>query len=161
MLSGLEGTEFAAWVRESFWGWPFVLTIHVLGNAVVVGLFFVIGLRLLGLFETIPYPSLKRLFPVIWVAFAVQVVTGFVLWITKPTQYVADTAFVLKMLLVAIGFVLTLYFYGLMNREAASWEKAGAGSSRAVRFAAVSLLVWCGVVIAGRLTAHLGAFYTG
>ena len=93
MLASLESSPFATWVRESVWGWPFWLSVHVIGTAVVIGFVIIVNLRLLGLFETIPYTSLRRLFPVIWVAFAVQVVSGFVLWSTKPTRYVADSAF--------------------------------------------------------------------
>jgi hypothetical protein len=162
VLQWLEGTEFSAWERgESLWGWPFTLTVHVLGTAVAIGLIFIVSLRLLGLFETIPYSSLKRLFPVIWAAFVLQILSGFILWMTKPTRYVADAAFMLKFSLVIVGIALTIYFYRTMAREAASWEAAGAVSSRAVKFAAANFLVWCGVVVAGRLTAHLGSLYTG
>jgi hypothetical protein len=134
-----------------------VVTIHVLGTAVVVGLLFIISLRLLGLFETISYTSLKRLFAVVWVALVVQFLSGFALWMAKPTRYVADTAFLLKFSLVIVGVVLTLYFYAAMKREAATWDAAGTRPSGGVKFAAASLLVWCGVIIAGRLTAHLGS----
>jgi hypothetical protein len=161
MLASLESSQFSAWLRSELWGWPLVLTLHVLGTAVVIGFIFVISLRLLGLFETIPYSSLNRLFPVVWVALVVQVVTGFALWMTKPTRYVADTAFALKLSLVIIGIVLTLYFYAAMKREAASWDAAGAVPSRGIKFAAASLVVWCGVIVAARLTAHLGSLYTG
>lgn len=137
------------------------LTVHAFGTAVVIGFVFIIALRLLGLFETIPYASLNRLFPVIWVALVIQFLSGFALWITKPAQYVADGAFVLKFALVIVGIVMTMYFYGMMKREAASWDAAGAVSSRSVKLVAATLLVWCSVLIAGRLTAYLGAINTG
>jgi hypothetical protein len=161
VLASLESSQFSTWIRSELWGWPLVLTIHVLGTAVVIGFMIMISLRLLGLFETIPYSSLNRLFPVVWVALVVQVLTGIALWVTKPTRYVADTAFVLKCSLIVAGIVLMLYFYAAMKREAAAWDAAGAASGRGVKFAAASLLVWCGVLVAGRLTAHLGALYTG
>ena len=161
MLASLENTQFSDWMRSELWGWPLVLTIHVLGTAVVVGFIVIISLRLLGLFETIPYSSLNRLFPVVWVAIVLQLLSGFVLWMTKPTRYVADTAFMLKLSLVIIGIVLTLYFYAMMKRGAASWDAAGTVPSRGIKFAAASLLVWCGVLVAARLTAHLGSLYTG
>jgi hypothetical protein len=161
VLASLESSQFSIWLRSELWGWPLVLTIHVLGTAVVIGFMIVISLRLLGLFETIPYSSLNRLFPVVWVALVVQVLTGIALWVTKPTRYVADTAFALKCSLIVVGIVLMLYFYAAMKREAASWDAAGAASGRGVKFAAASLLVWCGVLVVGRLTAHLGALYTG
>jgi hypothetical protein len=161
VLGSLESSQFSAWLRTELWGWPLVLTLHVLGTAVVIGLIFVISLRFLGLFETIPYRSLNRLFPVVWIALVVQVLTGFALWMTKPTRYVVDTAFALKFSLVIVGIVLTLYFYAAMKREAASWDAAGAAPSRGIKFAAASLVVWCGVIVAARLTAHLGSLYTG
>jgi hypothetical protein len=161
VLGSLESSQFSAWVRGELWGWPLALTIHAFGTALVLGFIFIISLRLLGIFQTIPYTSLKRLFPVIWVALVLQFLSGFALWMTKPTRYIADTAFVLKFSLVIIGVVLTLYFYATIKREAASWQAAGAVSSRGVKFVAATLLVWCVVVVAGRLTAHLGSLYSG
>jgi hypothetical protein len=148
-------------MRGELWGWPLALTVHAFGTALVIGLIFIINLRLLGLFETIPYASLDRLFPVIWVALAIQVLSGFTLWMTKPTQYVADGAFVLKLALVIVGVILTLSFSGTIKREAAAWDAAGSVSSRGIKFVAATLLVWCSVLIAGRLTAYLGSIYTG
>jgi hypothetical protein len=162
VLAWLESTQLSALVRsESLWGWPFALTVHALGTAVAIGFVLIINLRLLGLFETIPYRSLNRLFPVVWVALAVQFLSGFALWTTKPARYVADTAFMLKFSFLIIGIILMLYLYGTMKREAASWEAAGTVSSRGFKFAAPTLLVWCVVLIAGRLTAHLGSLYSG
>jgi hypothetical protein len=157
VLEWLENTQLSAWVRTELWGWPLALTVHAFGTALVVGFIFIINLRLLGLFETIPYTSLNRLFPVVWVALVLQLLSGFTLWMTKPTRYVADGAFVLKFSLVIVGAILTLYFYRTIKREAAAWEAAGGVSSRGVKFVAATLLVWCGVVVAGRLTAHLGS----
>jgi hypothetical protein len=161
VLAGLENSQFSAWIRGELWGWPLALTVHEFGTALVLGLIFIICLRLLGLFETIPYTSLNRLFPVIWAALVLQLLTGFALWMSKPTRYVADVAFLLKVLFVIIGFILTLYLYGSIKREAASWDTAGAVSSDGAKFVAPSLLAWCVVLVAGRLTAYLGSFYTG
>ena len=80
MLAWLESSQFSAGVRNELWGWPLALTVHAFGTALVVGLTFIITLRLLGLFEAIPYSSLNRLFPVMWVALAVQFLSGFVLF---------------------------------------------------------------------------------
>jgi hypothetical protein len=161
VLASLESSPFAAWVRESVWGWPFWLSIHVIGTAVVIGFVIIVNLRLLGLFETIPYTSLRRLFPVIWAAFAMQVVSGFVLWSTKPTRYVADGAFMLKILFIVIGFALLAYFYRMLEREAAAWDVNGTVSSSGAKLVAPTLLAWCAVLVAARLTAYLGALPTG
>jgi hypothetical protein len=161
VLAGLENSQFSVWVRGELWGWPLALTLHEFGTALVLGFIFIICLRLLGLFETIPYASLNRLFPVIWAALVVQFLSGFALWMTKPTRYVADTAFLLKLLFVIIGIILTTYLYGSIKREATSWDAAGAVSSGGIKFVAPSLLAWCVVLVAGRLTAYLGSLYGG
>ena len=157
MLEALENTDFAAWVRTDLWGWPIALTVHAFGTALVVGFMLIIGLRLLGLFELIPYSALNKLFPVVWVGLAISFLSGFVLWMTKATRYVADGAFMLKFALIIAGIVLTYYFSLTVKREANVWDTNGAVSSRAVQFVAGTLVVWCTVLIAGRLTGYLGS----
>src|SRR6185436_15877964 len=105
----------AQWVNQS-WGWPFALTVHAFGTATVIGLMAIIGLRLLGLFQTIPYTSLNRLVPLIWIAVVVQVVSGFTLWVTKPAQYLADGMFEVKFSLVIISIVVMVYFHKTLRR---------------------------------------------
>lgn len=158
MLAWLESTEFAAWIRgDLLWGWPFVVTLHVLGTAVLVGFVLIINLRLLGIFRTIPYTSLKRLFPVIWIALVVEFLTGFALWMAKPTRYVVDVAFETKFWFVVIGIVLMLYLYGTLKREATAWDAKGTSASPGIKFVAPTILAWCIVVVASRLTAFLGS----
>ena len=157
MLESLESSQFSAWIRNALWGWPFALTIHAFGTALVVGFTIIIGLRMLGFASMIPYAVLKRLFPVVWAAIALQFVSGFVLWMAKPTQYVGDVAFVLKLLLIVAGIVLMSTLYRTVTQEAGSWDAKGAASSRAVTLGTAAVLLWCLVLVAGRLTAHLGA----
>ena len=163
MLESLEATQYAEWIRNEIWGWPLVLTIHVFGTGTVVGFSFLIGLRLLGWFKMVPYASLGRLLPVVWVAVVLQLLSGFTLWITKPTQYVADLAFMLKMLLVLGGIILTLRIGSIIRQEAAAWDTAGSASARGRTVVSVTLLVWCSVLVLGRLTAYFGplAVYGG
>ncbi|MDE2476957.1 MAG: hypothetical protein KGO48_18010 [Alphaproteobacteria bacterium] len=157
MLEWLENTQFAAGVREDVWGWPLALTLHAFGTALVVGFILIISLRLLGFFKMIPYTSLGRLFPVIWAALLLQFLSGFTLWMAKPTRYVADGAFMLKFSLIVVGIILTLQFYRTINLEAPAWEARGAVSARGVKFVAAALLVWGCVLVAGRLTGYLGS----
>jgi hypothetical protein len=161
MLEQLEGSDLSALIRDELWGWPLALTIHAFGTAIVVGFMLILCLRLFGFFAMIPYGALGRLFPVIWAAIALQLLSGLALWMAKPTQYSADTAFLLKAVLIIVGIVLTLYFQGTIKREAPAWETSGAAPARATRYIAVAFLVWCCVLVAGRLTAHLGSLAIG
>ena len=158
MLDWIQSTEYATWVRES-WGWPFALTFHAFGNAIVVGLFFIIAMRLFGLFRTIPVTSLTRLFPVIWAGFIIQVFSGTTLWVSKPARYLADGMFEWKLFFVFTGMVVTIYFQKYLTREAGRWQSNGHVPSRALQFTAITAVVWASVLVVGRLTAYLGQLY--
>ena len=159
MLEWLTNTQYAVWVRES-WGWPFALTLHAFGNAMVVGLIFIICLRILGLFQTIPYTSLNRLVPIIWAGVVIQVFSGFTLWSSKPAKYLSDGMFLWKFSLVILGVIVTYYFHNTLKRESADWKASGKVSSWGVKVVAATALVWAAVLIAGRLTAYLGQLYS-
>jgi hypothetical protein len=158
VLEWLQTTQYSQWVRES-WGWALALTVHALGNAVVVGLVFIMAMRLFGLFRTIPYTALPKLFPFVWVAIAFQVASGFTLWMSKPARYVKDGVFDIKFTLVIVGVALLVYFQRTITRESPQWQNEGRVSSRGVRFAALAALCWAFVIIMGRLTAYRGSLY--
>ena len=158
MLEWLQTTHYSEWVRES-WGWAFALTIHAFGNATVVGLMFIMGMRLFGFFKTIPYTSLNKLFPFIWVAVLFQFFSGFTLFMSKPPRYVRDGVFDIKFSLVIIGLVLLVYFQKMLKSDAAAWQAEGKITSKGVRLAAVACIVWAFVIVMGRLTAYLGSLY--
>ena len=161
MIEYLENSAFSEWARgESLWGWPFALTVHAFGTAILIGFIFIIGLRLLfGLFRTIPLTSLSGLFPVVWIAAVFQVLSGFTLWMTKPSKYLSDWAFIIKFSLVCSGLVLTWFYFNMLSRESAEWEAKGAIPRRGYVFAAATMAWWAAVLIAGRLTAYLGSLY--
>ena len=158
MLEWLANSPFAMWVDES-WGWPLALTIHALGMATVVGFMAIIGLRLLGAFPNMPYSSLGRLIPFIWVAVLFQAISGFTLWVTKPAQYLGDVMFDTKFTLVIVACIAMGFFHSTFRREVASWDAAGAVTARGIRVTAVAFLLWAAVTIGGRLTAYLGSLY--
>jgi hypothetical protein len=158
VLDWLAQTQLATWVTQSA-GWALALTIHAFGSATMVGFFFIIGLRLLGLFETIPYASLQRLIPFVWVSLVFQALSGFLLWLTKPAQYLADTMFDVKITLVVAASIVTWFFQGILRQQAAEWQAAGTVTSRGVKFGAATSVLWASVLIGGRLTAYLGSLY--
>jgi hypothetical protein len=159
VLEWLSNTAYATGVRESLWGWPLALTIHAFGTAVVIGIMFIIFLRLFGLFRTIPYTAINKLIPIIWIAVVFQVGSGFTLWMTKPAQYLADGMFEAKITFVIAGVIVTTYFHKMMNQEVAGWDATGTVSARGLKYVTATALVWAAVLVAGRLTAYLGSLY--
>ena len=160
MLQALQDSAYAEWVRSS-WGWAIALTIHAFGVATVAGLVFIMGLRLFGFFRTVPPTSLGKFFPFIWVGIALQFVSGFTLWCTKPMDYLKDLVFDIKFTSVVVGVVITFYFQKFLKREAAGFQESGVITKRGVYWGVAASLIWAIVIITGRLTAYLGTLYSG
>lgn len=158
MLEWLEFTPVALWVKES-WGWPFALTLHAFGSATMVGFSIIMGLRLAGLFRTIPTTSLQKLIPIIWACLGLQAVSGILLWMTKPARYLTDGLFDVKLAFIVTGAVMTMYFQRTLRAEAAGWASTGVVSQRGLQFVAAVALAWSAVLVTGRLTAYLGQLY--
>ncbi len=156
----LEDTSYAEWVRKSLWGWPVALTVHAFGNGTVIGLSIIITLRLLGFFRTIPYTSLRYLFPIVWFAVICQVLSGISLWMTKPAKYVSAGMFDAKFSFVVIGAIVFWFLHRTVRAEAPSWQEKGSASTRGLRIAILSTVVWAAVLTTGRLTAYLGTLYS-
>ena len=132
MFDWLESTSLAVWVKES-WGWPLALTIHAFGSATIVGFSFIMGLRLFGMFHTIPPTSLIGFLPYVWVCVVLQACSGFLLWLTKPLRYLEAGVFDVKLALIIGGIVATAYFQKALKHEAADWASSGAISVRGMK----------------------------
>jgi hypothetical protein len=159
MFEWLEMTPYATWVRESLYGWAINLTFHAFGNGLVVGIIFIIALRLLGLFQTVPFSTVRRvLIPLIWLGVIMQVVSGVGLFMTKPGRYAAEPMFQVKMLFLLTGIAMTLLLQRTLKHEAHGWAPGTAGPNGR-RFAGLAALAWCGVLVMGRLTAYVGQLY--
>jgi hypothetical protein len=153
-------TPYSDWVQVS-WGWAWALTIHAFGNATVVGLMIIMALRLWGFFKTIPFTSLRQLFPVFWTGFAFQVYSGVTLWMAKPPKYVTDWVFDVKFSFVVLGGVLSFLFQRTLLAEDAQWQANGAPSKKGKQLVTAAVIAVCFITIFGRLTAYLGQLYGG
>src|SRR5438105_11747256 len=104
-LSKLEQLPFSQWVlaSNSIWAYPTILFMHTVGMAMVAGLAGVIDLRLLGFASRMPVKPLERLYPLIWLGFGINAVTGTTLAIADATTKFTNPDFYIKMLFVFGG----------------------------------------------------------
>lgn len=152
----LEGSAVAVWTRESpsIWAYPTVLTLHTVGLGVLVGANAVIDFRLLGFAPRLPIPSLAPLYRFMWAGFAINAVTGVMLFASNATTKGKQPVFYIKLTLIALALVITAVIRRTMERGPARPDPdLGPGPGR--RLAALSLLLWAGAVTAGRLMAYL------
>ncbi|MGE0594357.1 MAG: hypothetical protein AB7G23_16695 [Vicinamibacterales bacterium] len=154
LLTAIESSTFATWLRESgsIWAYPAVLTLHTFGLAVLVGANTVLDLRLLGAGQGIPLSSLSKLFPVMWVGFWVNALSGVALFCADATTKGTTNIFFLKLGFVLVGVVI---IFMLKSTVYGRGPDAATTSSKASSLALASLLVWAAATTAGRLMAYI------
>ena len=143
MLDYLSQTALILWVAESDWGYPIVLTLHSIGMALVVGILFMFDLRILGLAKRIPLAAFDRFFPVAWIGFVINLMSGTMLFLANPTVFLSNTAFITKIALLC-GAAIVAFVLGRRDLENIA--------SRSL--AAASLLLLLGAITAGRIIAY-------
>jgi hypothetical protein len=154
-LQWLESTGYSDWILTSPWGWPIVLSAHVVGLALVVGVMISLNLRLLGLYGSIPYTAVHDLMNLAWIGIAMNIFTGLSLFMAQATMYVQNMPFLVKISFVILGIISLVVLQKTLRREAAAWQAAGAVTQNGRVLAATSLAFWLIAVAAGRLIAYL------
>jgi hypothetical protein len=155
LLEALENTALAVWVRESpsIFAYTMVLTVHAIGLAIVVGVSTLIALRLLGFAPGIPLAPLRRLYALIWFGFAINAISGGMLFIAEARKMAFMPIFIAKLTLIAVGMVIGQLIQSRYFRDADS-VNAGVVTPVGRRMAWLSLASWYLALIVGRLTGY-------
>ena len=153
----LEQTPVGASVRQSLWLFPAIETAHLLGMAALVGTIAVFDLRLMGwvMGQKRVSELALRLFPWAWTGLAVQVVTGGLLFSSEAVHVYNNPAFRLKMLLILLAGVHALIFHFAFFRDVPAWDESGVPPVGAKLAGLTSILLWVGVVTAGRFIGFI------
>lgn len=153
----LGGTGLNAAVAGHAWVVPAVQTLHILSVAVVLVGVLLVNLRIVGVVErTQPVAAvLDRFLVPIAAAVAVLAVTGSLLIAGEPTRALFRTVFWVKMALIVTAAALT---WSHRRSFPAGTEGAIGGSPARRTIAAVALLLWLAVVVAGRWIAYVDAW---
>jgi|SRR5690606_14910794 len=154
LLEAIEASGIATWVRESpsLLAYTSVLSAHAMGLAIVAGLSTVVDLRLLGFARGIPLEPLRKTFPVMYVGFWINAVSGALLFAANATGLVTNVMFIVKIVFVIAAVVLLRVLRNTVFSDAALAE--GGVSVLGRRLAIASLCCWTIAVIAGRLTSY-------
>lgn len=127
-------------------------SVHLLGMTALLGTIGALDLRLLGwaLTRESVFHLARRLLPFAWAAFGVQVLTGFLLFSSEAVKLSTNPAFRWKLLLLFLAGLHALLFQRILARDAERWNRNGSPPLRVRVAGLVSLLLWTGVVVAGR-----------
>jgi hypothetical protein len=155
-LVWLEQLRFSQWLNESssVWAYPMFLFMHTLGLSIVAGGAAMIDFAIIGLWPKTPIKPLERLFPIIWVGFGINLVTGISMLMKDATTKGTNVDFWIKMLFVLAGTALLPVMRTRIFGDPALDRVPVSSAAR--RLAWASLLCWFGAIIAGRLIAYVG-----
>ncbi len=143
--NGLVGT----FIRESIWGYPIVLSSHAVGMATVLGIALMLCLRVLGFARGITVTAFDKLFTVGWIGFAINLISGIILFAGSASLYFFQWTFQLKIGAILVG--------GILLKVVMSAVRANKSESTQKLLAAACMLCWLVGVITGRLMAYITA----
>jgi len=153
-LEWLQDLPFPMWIAgsESLLSFPLVLFLHSIGMGLSAGSAFVICLRLIGVARPLPVSSLRVFFTIFWAGFFLNLVTGSILFAAHATTTGVIPMYYIKLALIAAGMVMSVPIRRFVDGEGSD----GVVPSQVKGLAALSLLVWVGVITTGRLIAYVG-----
>jgi hypothetical protein len=157
-LAFIEGSELSNWIRgsESLFAFPAIITLHTIGMGFLAGGSAAIDLRILGFAPGISLKAMGRFLPLLWLAFAVNAVSGVLLLIAYPTKALTNPVFYVKVCLIALA-VWLVYRIGrtvLRAQDAGPDALPAPLAKRARLMAMTSLAAWVALITAGRLLAY-------
>jgi Family of unknown function (DUF6644) len=156
LFGWLGETSWSVALRESQWVYPIVESVHVLALCLFVGFAILFDLRLLGwtMRDTPASEVFERLMPWTISGFLLMVTSGLLLFYSDPVEFYANVFFRIKLALLAVAGVNALVFQRTTYRQMADWDLADVPPRRARAAGMVSLVVWAGIIVAGRLIAY-------
>jgi hypothetical protein len=151
VVDWLTATSLSQAIQTTSWAIPGIQVVHIICLATLFALALSLSLRIAGRgFAVEPLASLaSRFVPVIWICLVVLFVSGALLIIAEPFRTITNPVFYLKMSLLIVAISLTAWLASVARRES---EKISAVH---VAAATVSMLVWAGIIVAGRYIAYV------
>jgi hypothetical protein len=151
-LVRIEESGFFQWVREadSLFAFPGILLLHTIGMGLVVGINATFSLRILGFAPSLRLRAFERFFPVMWLGFWINAVTGTILLASFATKYTRNPDFYVKLAFIALAVINTQ----LLKKRAFVADDIPPPAARVL--AVTSMIFWLGAITSGRLLAYVG-----
>ena len=149
----LDQTALSQAIQATSWVVPTVQTVHILSVAVVITSALMLDLRLIGVVG-VDQPLDRvwaRFLPFVWWPLLILLATGAIMIIGEPTRSLKNPVFQLKMALLLGAMIVTGIVQLLGRNSALAEDRPGVSSYLIV---ALSLLLWTGIVFAGRWIAY-------
>lgn len=156
MLQWVEATSMGTMVRESLYGFPVIVGLHILGIALSVGTLLWFDLRLVGVvLPNVPVRQVyRRLIPWSATGFAMMFTTGGMLFTGYAVAAVGNTFFRAKVAAMLLAGANALYYHLAVEPSAASWEADAVPPAAVRRAGYLSMALWAIVILCGRVMSY-------
>ena len=152
----LNETPVSIYIREDAFWYPFLIALHVLGNATGVGLILALDFRLLGwgMKKTPVSAIFHQLRPWAIAGLVYQMITGMLLFWSEPVKCYESAWFWYKMIAMFLALGNALLFDRTIYPSVAQWDTTLSLPAR-IKFAGgSSLVLWAVVIYSGRWLAY-------
>jgi len=136
------------------WVWPTLQTLHFMGLSLLLGIVFMVDVRLLGVMKSVSFATVHRLLPWGVLGFGLNTFTGMLYFIAAPEQYIANVTFYWKIAFMMVAGVNAIYLT-LFDEP---WElEAGQDAPMKLKvIAASTIFLWVGVMFCGLMLPFIG-----
>ncbi len=150
------GRSFSQALLESLNAWGLLEGTHLLMLMLFFGTILMVDLRLLGVaFKEQPVSVISnKILKLTVFSMVVVMVTGVVLFFSKPEEYWHNIWFRTKLVLLAVAIINVAVFHKLVQKNQAEWDSAPKPPSKARISAIISIASWVAVIGCGRLIAY-------
>jgi hypothetical protein len=160
-LLRIEESGFSQWVKgaDSLFAFPGILLLHTIGMGLVVGINATFDLRILGFAPAVRLRAFQKFFPVMWIGFWINAITGTILLAVNATKLTHNPDFYIKLAFIALAVINVqmlkkqVFNAPLLDGTAAEVEL----STRTKVLAMTSMFFWLGAITSGRLLAYVGS----
>jgi hypothetical protein len=152
----LESTALGVMVRESVWGFPILVAIHIIGLSFSAGIVVWFDLRLLGVSMRGVSVSrvYRRLMPWAGLGFVVMFTTGGMLLTGFATSAYHNVYFFAKMTALLLAALNALVYHLNAERRIAQWDRSSSPPLAARMAGIISIALWATVIMAGRMMSY-------
>jgi len=142
--------------NSGVWTYGVVNLFHILGVATLFGAVLVLDLRLLGLWRTVPIPSIAGpTVPVATTGFVIAALTGVGLLATKATEYAGNPFLLIKFPAIAVALLNVAVVTSRPAWKQMARPDPTPGDRRTLAIGgAVSLAAWLTAIGAGRMIGY-------
>lgn len=152
----LESTSLGVLVRESVWGFPILVAVHIIGLVFSAGVVVWLDLRLLGVsMRGVPVSRVyRRLMPWAFGGFAIMFLSGGALLTGFATSAYHNIYFRSKAAALVLAAINALVYHTNVERRIAEWDRRAAPPFAARMAGIISIVLWAAVIMAGRMMSY-------